>query len=88
MKINAGDLVNEIDGVKLVEEKIVQHGRWNVYMEYIYKIRGDYYRFSRSVGATEMQDDDSWSERFVGWKDVEGIPVKKVEKIVEVWVDV
>lgn len=85
IEINAGKLVECADGVELVEENISSHGRWNVYKEYIYKINDKFYRFDRSVGATEMQDDDSWSEMFVGWKDVIGVEVEKVEMIRNIW---
>lgn len=85
IKINAKRLVEEFDGVELVEENIVDHGRWSVYKEYIYKINDKFYKFNRSIGATEMQDEDSWAEMFCGWIDVVGIEVVKVKIIRNDW---
>lgn len=100
--INAEKLVNCVSeddikkyGLKRDEQEVIQISeeilsinRWSYYEEYIYKIKDKYYRFNRSVGATEMQDTDSWAEDFVGWIDVEGVEVKKEKVMVEKWVEV
>jgi hypothetical protein len=70
------------DGVEIIGDNIVDHSRWSVDHELIFRwTDGKYYETSYSVGATEMQDERPWEYD----KEVECQEVRKVTKTIEVW---
>ena len=72
------------DVVDLVESKLVDHTRWSVHYEIIFKwTDGKYYKTEYSEGATEMQDEGPWEYQ----DEVECIEVYKVQRLVDVWED-
>ena len=55
------EFLQEIDwdsslGAEIVEDKIVDHDRWSIYFDRIFKFQGKLYRTSFGMGATEIQD--------------------------------
>lgn len=67
-----------------IEDKIVSQGRWSIHHEIIFEMDGRHYLTDYSVGATERQDEGPW-ECFDNEDEIEIIPVKKVQKLAEVW---
>lgn len=72
-------------GDKVIEDKIVEHRRWSVDHEMIFKHEGKYYRSYYSRGATEMQDEQPYEHE----KDpIKVTEVKKVQIVTFKWVPV
>ena len=83
-KETARDILFEGDGGEIIEDNIVDHGRWSVVHKIILKYQDKYYRTSYSVGATEYQDEQAWEYD----DEVELTEVHKVPKVVISWEDV
>lgn len=67
-----------------IEEKIIDHTRWSVVSQMIFKdtTTGKFYRSSFSVGATEMQDESAYE---YDKDEIEVEEVVPVEKTITVW---
>ena len=73
-----------LDTVSIVEDNIVDHHRWSVEHELIFKHLGVHYKTSYFVGATESQFQSPWEEdEFVDCIVVESRVVE-----VDQWVEV
>jgi hypothetical protein len=66
MKFDKDFLVqNEVDykgsdQVKIIYNKIIDHTRWSVIHEVVFKFNDKFYKTTYSIGATEMQDNRPW----------------------------
>lgn len=67
--------------VEILEDKIVDTGRWSIHHELTVRIGDKFYQTGYSVGATEYQEERAWEYD----KEVEFTEVRKVEKLVTVW---
>lgn len=70
----------------VVDEQIINHGRWSLICEIIarHKPSNRCYRFNFSRGATEQQDEQPFE-----YEDSVEVPeVKLVERVVKVWEEV
>jgi len=63
------------------ENKLVDHTRWSLHYDLIFKHEGKFYSTSYSIGATEHQDERPWEYE----KEVECVEVEKRHKLVESW---
>ena len=83
-KETARDILFEGDGGEIIEDNIVDHGRWSVVHKIILKYQDKYYRASYSVGATEHQDEQAWEYD----DEVELTEVHQVPKVIMTWENV
>jgi len=67
-----------------IEDEIVDHTRWAVHHEMVFKKDGKFYKTWYSVGATESQDESPWEYE----DEVEAVEVEKYEKTVTAWREV
>jgi hypothetical protein len=83
VKFKKSDLLDLDLPWSAIEDTIVDHRRWSVDHNIIFKKDEKYYRTSYSVGATEQQDERPWEYE----DEVECEEVQKVAKTitVEVW---
>ena len=51
---------DEVDGYKVVEQKLVDHDRWSVQYSMVFKFENKYYKTTYSKGATEYQDEEPY----------------------------
>jgi hypothetical protein len=90
VKISGKMLCRGID-IEIIDEKIDDTSRWSIWQIYIIKYKGKFYEVGRSIGATEMQDEDSWCDAAM-YKEgmpqsyVEGIEVEQREVCEKKWV--
>lgn len=66
---------------EIILDTIIDHTRWSVCHELIFKYQDKYYSAGYSVGATEHQDESPWEYD----EEVECTEVHKVPKMIEVW---
>ncbi|MCE7700109.1 MAG: hypothetical protein K8E24_015215 [Methanobacterium paludis] len=71
--------------VNVIEDKILDHGRWSIYHELIFELDGKLYKTSYSEGATECQDESPFELDHDG---VDCVEVKPVEKTIIVYEEV
>lgn len=88
-----GELLDDLevlDGdsekVQRISETIIDHGRWTVTYELIFRIKAEQpedeaWRVYYNIGATEHQDEVAWEYQTT----VEATKVKKTQKLVDVW---
>lgn len=90
MKFSKHDMLEMLDGynkefpLKLIEDKIVNHSRWAVGHEIVFKDEdtNKHYSAYYRVGATESQEESPW--QYDG-DEIESEEVKQVEKTIKVW---
>lgn len=78
------DLVGycDVDGMEIVEDKIVDTSRWSVHHELIFKSGVVFYSVNYTVGATEMQMESPFDDED---EYVECQEVRAVEKTIMVY---
>lgn len=69
------------DNNSVIQDKIIDHLRWSVVHELVFKYDGNLYRTQYSVGATEGQAESPWDYEDI----IECEEVKLVEKLVRVY---
>lgn len=84
IKLSKEIMLDILDSGEVLEEQIIDHGRWTIQYEIIFKYEDKYYRAYYSIGATEMQCESPWEYD----DEVNCYEVHKVSKMVEVWEDV
>ena len=50
----------DVDGVIVVENKIIEHSRWSVHHRMVFKHDGKFYQSFWQAGATESQDESPY----------------------------
>lgn len=60
MTINSGVLKNILYNDEYILDRIVDHSRWSVLREMIFKFGDKVYIAEYSIGATELQDERPW----------------------------
>ena len=77
-KLMTSILYDEVDGVEVIRDEIVDHSRWSVVHKLIFEYEDKIWSTHYSVGATEMQEEYPWE-----YEDkVECIEVEPVEKTI------
>ena len=66
---------------KIIQNKIIDTGRWSIYYDLTFKLDDKYYNIGYSEGATEQQDESPWE----GQEKVDCTEVEPVEKTVTVF---
>ena len=51
---------DEAEGVKIIENNIVDNSRWSVIHKIVFSFNGKFYESSYSIGATEQQDESPY----------------------------
>jgi hypothetical protein len=51
---------DNVEGFKIVENKIVDHRRWSIVYRIVVEKDGKFYASSYSIGATESQDESPY----------------------------
>lgn len=80
------EMLNILDCPKdiLISDEIIEHSRWSVLHNIIFKYENKFWETQYSVGATENQDERPWEYDEV----VECCEVRPVEKIIIVYEEV
>jgi hypothetical protein len=73
------------DDYEVISNDIIDHSRWSVIHEMIFKYDGKFFKTSYSVGATEQQDERPYD--YEG-ETIECKEVKPVEKTIIEYVEV
>ncbi len=73
---------NEAEGVKIIENNIVDNSRWSVIHKIVFSFNGKFYESSYSVGATEQQDESPYE---YDNDEIECSEVKPVNKTITVY---
>lgn len=83
-KTTLQELVSEeqVDGLEVISNTIVDHTRWSVVYEVIFKEDYQFYKVSYSVGATESQDEGPFE---YDNDEIDCIEVAPVEKTIVVY---
>jgi len=84
--LRSGYVPEGMEGVEIVSDKIVEHGRWHVYHDVVFKYDGKFYLHHYNAAATESQEDtDDWWATGEEWEECEEVvPVEKTVTIYEV----
>jgi len=69
---------------EVVEDKIIDHRRWSLDYEMVFKHKGRYYRTYYSKGATEIQDESPFENEP---DEIEVPEVVRIRKVSHVWVE-
>lgn len=82
MKFKKTDLLNEV--FEEVYNNIIDHSRWSIGYEKVFKYEGKFYITYYSRGATEYQDEAPYEYDGEEIECVEVVPVEKVVTVYEV----
>ena len=74
-------MLDILDSKFVISDEIVEHTRWSVVHEIIFKYEDKFWQTYYSVGATESQEESPWEYD----KEVGCFEVKPVEKMVVVY---
>lgn len=82
MKFKKTDLLNEV--FEEVYDNIIDHSRWSIGYEKVFKHEGKFYITYYSRGATEYQDESPYEYDGDEIECAEVVPVEKVVTVYEV----
>ena len=71
------------DANATVYDKIVDHSRWSIHFERVFKHEGKFYRTNYSRGATEVQDERAYDYQQDAIECPEVVPVEKLVTVYE-----